>query len=123
MPPHLIHFLRSERTGLAENRVGNADLADVVEDAGEPDPLHALLAHSELDRHHLAEPAHGLTVAGRPRVPLVERLGKTEHRREVSLGLDAPAPGDRSENTRDLRAVDHRAVAPERLRRVQGLIA
>src|SRR5436305_7068349 len=35
MPPHLRHLLVGERTGLAEDRVGDPDLADVVEDARE----------------------------------------------------------------------------------------
>ena len=77
----------------------------------------------ELARHHLAELADGLAVAGRARVALVERLGEAEHRREMGLGLDAATPGHRAEDAGHLRAVDHRSVPAECLGGVKRLVA
>ena len=72
--------------------------------------------------HHLAEAADGLAVPGGARVALVERLGEAEHRRQLRLGLDVARPGDGAEDVGDLGAVDHCAVAAERLGGVQGPI-
>ncbi len=119
MALHLRVLLGGERPRLAEDRVRHPDLADVVEDAGEPQPLDSILVKAELRRHHLAEAADGLAVAGGPRVALVERLRQAEHRGEVGLGLDVPAAGDRPQDVGDLGAVDDGAVTAQRLGRVQ----
>ena len=74
-----------QRAGLLEDRVGHADLADVVQHAGHPDAVGVVAREAQLAGHHLAVAAHGLGVAGGALVAHVQRLGQVEHRGQLGL--------------------------------------
>ena len=61
---HLLPLALVERAGLREHAVRDADLADVVQHAGEPHALHALLLEAELARHQLRVAARRCASAG-----------------------------------------------------------
>ena len=80
-----------------------------------------LAAQAQCPRHQLRVAPDGLGVAGGPGVADVERLRQAEHRRQ--LGVVASAVGRvAGEDGAHLRAVDHAAVAPQRLGGVERLV-
>ena len=93
MRADLGHLGLRERAGLLEDRVGQADLADVVEHARHLDALHALGRKSQLGRDQAAVAAHGPRVVGRAGVAQVERLGERHQRGELDLVGAASASG------------------------------
>ena len=60
MASHLVDLLVSERPGVTDDHVGDPDLADVVQEAGEPDARAALLVEAELPRGPLRIARDGL---------------------------------------------------------------
>ena len=101
--------------GFPQDRVGDADLADVVQDPGQADALDAIGGQFELLGHHLAELADRLAVRRGTRVSLVEGFSEAEHGGKVGLSLDVPPAGHLAERPGHLRAVDDGAVAAEHL--------
>ncbi len=70
---HLVPFLEPQRSRLLQDRVGNADLADVVEQAGKPQPLETLAVDPEGLADRDGELGDRLGVAARPGVLCVDR--------------------------------------------------
>ena len=116
-----------ERSGLPKNPVRDADLADVVQQPGEPDPLEPIGVEAELLADQDAQLRDGLAVVARPCVLGVDRarerggeeplvvsvralLGRRRRLRREAVGVDDdPA-------TRPLRLVQREVgVAKERL--------
>ena len=96
---HLELFLR-QRGGLADDAVVHADLADVVEQRREPDPLDVLGGQAHLlgDRGRVARDPLG--VAARVRVLGVDRLGERPDRGQEQLAVLAGGPLDLVEGGR-----------------------
>ena len=63
---HLLPLVVGERRRLVQDRIRHADLADVVQEAGEPEPLDALAVEAEAGADRDAELGDGLGVAARP---------------------------------------------------------
>ena len=114
---HLGPLVLVERTGLLEDGVGDPDLADVVQHAGEVHALDLVGAHAHLGRDRTRVATDELRVPGGAGVAHVKRLGEHEHRGEVAL-LDSGLTRLLAEQAGgDLAVEDHGAVAAERLRR------
>src|SRR5581483_12148472 len=71
--PHDLPLPVRERAGLLEDRVGDPDLADVVQEAREPELAEALRREPEPLADHRAERADGLAVVARAGVLRVDR--------------------------------------------------
>jgi hypothetical protein len=110
-----------ERTALANQLVRDADPADVVQDAREPDPLDRLGRQPQLAGGELGEPADPVAVADASGVAHVEGLGEAEQRGEVHLCLLVP-PRRTGEDAGHLGARDHGPVATQPLGGVQRLV-
>ena len=111
-----------ELARLAEDRVGHADLADVVEHAGEPHARNAVVVEAERAGHRLGVAANGLAVAGAAAEADVDGLGQVEHRREKALALDL-ARDVAADGVGQPVLVHDGAVAAGELGRVQRLVA
>lgn len=107
--PHLGVLVVGERPRLVENRVGHADLADVVQQARHADALHVAGIHAELLGHHRRVPGDGLRVRRRAGVAQVEGFGEADGRDEPGAVVVAVRCGDRGGGTGRLRG-EHRAV-------------
>src|SRR5215218_11117604 len=83
-------LLGSQGPSLAQDRVRDADLADVVQQAGEPYPPDAPLREAQLARHQLRVAADRLRVPCAAAEAHVDGLGEVEHDGEVALRLDVP---------------------------------
>ena len=122
MRPHPGPLVLGERALLPEHAVGQRHAAHVVEDPREPHALHGLGREAELARGQLGQAAHALAMRRAAEVAHVERLGEIEERRQLHVRVGrAPARRAR-EDAGHLRARDHRPVAAEALRGVQGLV-
>jgi hypothetical protein len=117
----LSHLTRAQRTGLLEHLVGHADLADVVQPAGHLDPLHVVGLEAQLLGDQDAVARDRARVVGGAGVADVERLGERQQRGQVRR-VEPAAAALGGEDRRDLAVEDDRAVAPERLGGVQGLV-
>ena len=87
MALHVEPFDLGERPRLLQDRVGDADLADVVEHPREPYALDPALGHPQLLRDLLGVAGHGAGVAGRGHVAHVQRLCQRHDRRQRSSGV------------------------------------
>jgi len=68
-----------ERSGLVQDRVGDPELAEIVEHAGGVDPLDMLGCQPERHRRAFGEHPDGAGVLRGPRVAQVQRLGEQHH--------------------------------------------
>ena len=60
MAAHLVRLLVAEWPRVTDDHVGDPDLADVVQEAGEPDARAALIVEAELPRGPIRIARHGL---------------------------------------------------------------
>ena len=86
---HQRPLLGRERGGLQQDRVGDRELADVVEERGVAEQVELRLGEAELAADRERELLHAARVAGRVRVARVDRRGERLHRRGRAL-LEQP---------------------------------
>src|SRR5262245_37220198 len=122
MRPNERPFVLRERPLFAQQAVGQADPADVVEDARQADALDRLGRKAELAGGELGEAADTAAVRRAARVAYVEGLGEVHERGELDVRVAVARVRRAREDARHLGARDHRAVAAEALGRVQGLV-
>ena len=111
-----------ERPGLVQDRVGDAELAEVVEDARRPHALDPRRREAELARDLLAVAPDRLRVARGGDVAEVERLGEQHRRRQLLRPAAALGVPQRVEHLERLRVVHDAAVAAEPLGGVQRAV-
>ncbi|HEY0782783.1 MAG TPA: hypothetical protein VGE98_10030, partial [Thermoanaerobaculia bacterium] len=87
VPLHRLGLRRIELRRLAEDAVGDDDLADVVERRGEPQVLHGLAVEPELEAEQLRVADDALDVAAGVRVLLFDRLREHLHHVEELAAL------------------------------------
>ena len=104
-----------------QHRVGDPELADVVQDPGGADALDARDLELQLAGDLLGVAADRLGVARGGDVAQVERLGQ-QHRGGELLGAGALGVAQRVEHLERLRVVDDAAVAPEPLGGVERAV-
>jgi len=119
---HLVELLRGESAGLAQDRVGHADLSDVVEHAGKAEALGAVGAQPQLAGHELGVPADRLRVPRGSVVAHVECLGEVEDGRQVRQCMSSLVGPPGGEDAADLITVQDGAIAAEGLGRVQRIV-
>jgi len=119
---HLQELVLGQPRGLEQDGVGDAHLADVVEDAGGPELLDLLLRHAQLTRQHggvLSDPGGVLVRVAVLEVDgarqRVDRVGEPGRARAVGLLLERKGGVDE-------RGVDDAAVAARALRAVQRAV-
>ena len=111
-----VHSCSSSAPGFLQDGVGDPDLADVVQHAGEVHALDLVGAHAHLGRDRTRVATDELRVPGGAGVAHVKRLGEHEHRGEVAL-LDNGLTRLLAEQVGgDLAVEDDGAVAAQRLR-------
>ncbi len=117
-------LLRGERGRLVENGVGNADLADVVQQRRELDPADLIRRELHLDRDDPRQGRDPGRVAPGVRIARVDRGGERLHRREVELAQSSVMLGvlerrrdDVGERLEDRDVLGVEGRAPVRLRR------
>src|SRR5581483_1280018 len=81
-----------QRRALAQNRVGNRDLPDVVEWRGEPEHVARLLVELQTLGEQRAEPAHALRMDAGAGIAPLERPPQTPDRLLASAAEVVPAP-------------------------------
>ena len=82
---HGLPLLAVEALGLQQHAVGDADLADVVQDAGVAQEVRLLDAHAHRAAEPLAEPAHSLDVQAGLAVSRLRCLTEPAHDLELRL--------------------------------------
>ena len=118
--PYLIPLRGRQRTRLAEDRVGDPHLADVVQHAGEPQPAHPLLREPHLVADHLAVAGHDRRVIRVALVAQVEDLGEAEDRAELGPALLGARHALALDRALEVVAVDDDPVGAQGDRRVGG---
>ena len=114
-------LLGAQRRGLVQHQVRDRNIADVVEQPGEPHALYRAPVKLHLPGDHLAIASDGLRVVSRAGLARVERLRERQHDGQL-LVAPTVAAVHRRQDSYDFFAVDHRAVASQLLRRIQRVI-
>ncbi len=121
MTANLVPLLGAQWARLAQQHVGDGDVAHVVQQAREPHLLHRRFGQAQLTRRDLRQPRDRLRVPRGARITDVERIGERQNRRELLVAGAVAAVG-RRQHADDLLAVDHSAVAAQLLGRVEGVV-
>src|SRR5262249_2013557 len=84
-------FVERQRSGLLQDRLGNTNLADVVQQAGLADDIDDARSQAERGRDAPAERRHALGGPARVRVLCLQRVGQAEERladRALQLAIE-----------------------------------